>query len=260
METLNIQIGDFEKAVNLCLENAGQYIKDAELLIENSSFGHAHALGVLAYEELGKAKMLSIVVLYSYFSGKKDIPIPKKMWKNRRKNPFFAHPKKQKFEKIADELFLAMYQYFNRKFGINGLESGKLCEDDVKEFFDSILPIIMFMKNTGLNQLFFRSLKRFVDGELEDLLKEINFDKILNDFSLEDKKWAGLYVDLNWKDGKFATPKKIREDDASKCLEYIKGSFRRMEEFSTVLLELGRYELIREEFVKGIKVISQDKR
>ena len=48
METINIQIKEFEKAVNLCLENVEQYIKDAELLIKNSSFGHAYALGVLA--------------------------------------------------------------------------------------------------------------------------------------------------------------------------------------------------------------------
>ena len=66
------------------------------MLIEDSSFGHAYALGVLAYEELGKAKMLSVVVLYSYSSGKKDISIPKKTWENRRKNPFFMHPQKTK--------------------------------------------------------------------------------------------------------------------------------------------------------------------
>lgn len=258
METINIQIGEFEKAVNLCLENAEQYIKDAELLIENSSFGHAYAFGVLAYEELGKAKMLSVVVLYSYFSGKKDIPIPKKTWENRRKNPFFMHPKKQKIEKIADELFGAIYQWFYQNFGIKELESEKLCEEDVKEFLDFIQPIIKILGNTGLIQLVFQGLKRFVEGELEDLLEERDFDKILNDFTLEDKKWAGLYVDLNWKDRKFASPKIIRKDDASKCLEYIKRSFRIMKEFSTMIFELGRHELIIEELAKGIKVITQD--
>ena len=52
METINIQIKELENCANLSLENAEQYIKDAELLIENSSFGHAYAFGVWAYEEI----------------------------------------------------------------------------------------------------------------------------------------------------------------------------------------------------------------
>ena len=46
---------ELKDAVELCIENAEQYIKDAELLIESSSFGHAYAFGSLAYEEQGKA-------------------------------------------------------------------------------------------------------------------------------------------------------------------------------------------------------------
>ena len=130
--------------------------------------------------------------------------------------------------------------------------------EDVKEFLDFIQPIIKILGNTGLIQLVFQGLKRFVEGELEDLLEERDFDKILNDFTLEDKKWAGLYVDLNWRDGKFTSPKIIGKDDASNCLAYIKESFGRMKEFSTLLFELEHYDVIVEELAKGIKAITQD--
>ncbi len=44
-----------EKAALLCLKNARQYIKDADLLYSFKSYGHALALTVLSEVELGKA-------------------------------------------------------------------------------------------------------------------------------------------------------------------------------------------------------------
>ena len=45
----------YVKATKMSLENAEQWIKDAKLLIKNSSFGHASALLRFALEELAKA-------------------------------------------------------------------------------------------------------------------------------------------------------------------------------------------------------------
>lgn len=44
-----------EKAARLCLKNARQYIKDADMLCSFKSYGHALALTVLSDVELGKA-------------------------------------------------------------------------------------------------------------------------------------------------------------------------------------------------------------
>lgn len=54
-KTLSSKIGLYSKATKMSLENAEQWIKDAELLIENLSFGHASALLRFACEELAKA-------------------------------------------------------------------------------------------------------------------------------------------------------------------------------------------------------------
>lgn len=44
-----------QQVTTLSLENAETFLSDAELLINNSSFGHAIALIILALEEVGKA-------------------------------------------------------------------------------------------------------------------------------------------------------------------------------------------------------------
>lgn len=49
-----------EEAVQLCFDNAEQFIKDAEVLVDNRSYGHAFALVVLGEEETVKAMMYSL--------------------------------------------------------------------------------------------------------------------------------------------------------------------------------------------------------
>ncbi|MFQ6060832.1 MAG: AbiV family abortive infection protein [Thermoplasmata archaeon] len=51
------------RASEECLDNARQFVEDAERLIESSSFGHAFSLLVLADEEMGK----SLMFLFSLF-------------------------------------------------------------------------------------------------------------------------------------------------------------------------------------------------
>jgi len=41
--------------ITLSLENAEKFLDDAQILIKNSSYGHAYAFTVLALEEIGKA-------------------------------------------------------------------------------------------------------------------------------------------------------------------------------------------------------------
>lgn len=44
-----------QQVIRMSLENAERFLNDATLLINNSSYGHAFALTILALEEIGKA-------------------------------------------------------------------------------------------------------------------------------------------------------------------------------------------------------------
>ena len=67
-----------KKAVQSCLNNAEQYFKDAHLLVENGSYGHAFAFTVLGEEELAKA-----YIYHECSEGLLPEPIAKQMGKNR---------------------------------------------------------------------------------------------------------------------------------------------------------------------------------
>ncbi len=51
----NLEKIDLRRVIRLSIENSEKFLDDAELLMRNSSYGHAYAFTVLALEELGKA-------------------------------------------------------------------------------------------------------------------------------------------------------------------------------------------------------------
>jgi len=51
----------FREGINLSLENAEEWIKDAKLLMDNSSHGHSYSLLVFADEEIAKAYICWLV-------------------------------------------------------------------------------------------------------------------------------------------------------------------------------------------------------
>lgn len=65
----------YAKAMKMSLENAEQWIKDARLLMENSSFGHADALLRIADEELAKTHIC-------WLTSEKMLPIGNKTVKD----------------------------------------------------------------------------------------------------------------------------------------------------------------------------------
>jgi len=253
-KTLSIQIKELENGVNLCLDNAEQYIKDAELLRKNSSFGHAYALGVLAYEELGKAVMCDFGILLCWFINKDAITLNGKKWRNRRQNPFTRHLTKQRLQKIIDELCRAI----SILFGIEELEMKELQKEDVKEFFVFIQPLILMVDNIETFKLISQSLKKIVEGDLQDLLEKRDVGRIMKDFTLEEDKWRGLYVDIDWEEGKFTSPKMIKEDDASRYLSDVRESFKNARELNIGILELGHHDALIDKFVKFINMIVED--
>ena len=77
------------KVSKSCLNNAKQYVKDAQLLYSLKSYGHALALTVLCDIELGKA-----VIFHLCSKGLITEVLP---------NQFLLHYKENKFEKLASE-------------------------------------------------------------------------------------------------------------------------------------------------------------
>ena len=187
-------------AVELCLENAGQYIKDAESLIESSSFGHASAFAILAYEEIGKAATCMSLIFDCLLTDKDKTTLDISfLWKN--------HVKKQKITRKFDET----YRY---------------CQY-LKSYF---------YQQKRLNRCL--NVQEFIK-DWKDLAKEKDVEGILKDFSakrgLEKKKWNGLYID--YKEGKFTSPKMVRKEVAIRDLEDVKSLFESAEKNIRVTVE-----------------------
>ena len=95
-----------DEGIKLCLQNARQYVEEAELLFKQNRLNHSIGLLVLAAEEAGKAKML----LMRREAAKK---ISKRMnyvqfKPNKGPNPFYDHQAKMKaisLEIAMDEVF-----------------------------------------------------------------------------------------------------------------------------------------------------------
>lgn len=48
----------FQEGIRLCTKNVGQLLKDASVLYQTGSYGHAQALAILAMEECAKKIVL----------------------------------------------------------------------------------------------------------------------------------------------------------------------------------------------------------
>ena len=255
MEILNIQIKELENCANLSLENAEQYIKDAELLIENSSFGHASAFAILAYEELGKTLMCIFGMLVCWFTNKDVITPTIKGWNKTFRN----HVTKQIIVRVIDELHRAVYQLFYQRFGIKETEMKRLDKNDIKELIKNFIQSPADVKE--LIKSVFSSKEKF-EKDLEDLLKERGVDRVIKEFPskkpLEKEKWRGLYVNMDYKKGKFISPNVVEKEEAIRYLADVKMSFERLKEFSSVILELGRYAALIRNFVEFIKMVAKD--
>jgi len=252
METITIQIKELENCANLSLENAEQYIKDAELLIENSSFGHAYAFAILAYEELGKTLMCIFGMLVCWFTNKDVITPTIKGWNKTFKN----HVTKQIIMRVIDELHIAVYQLFYQRCGVKESEMKRLEVKDMKELTKKF---IQSPDNAiKLIESIFSSKEKF-EKDLEGLLKDRSVDRVIEEFPskrpLEKEKWRGLYVD--YKEEKFISPNMIEKEEAVRYLADVKGSFERLKEFSIVILEIGRHAALIRKFVEFIKMTKR---
>jgi AbiV family abortive infection protein len=124
-----ISSNQLDEGIALCNRNACRFLKDADLLYSNRSYGHALAFSVLALEEQGRKIMLVAVK-------KKAIKIDRKLWNMM----FRDHGQK-----------LAMtFNIFTKTMKV------KPPQEELEEIYRGI-PSTVAMKNRGLYVDFFKN-------------------------------------------------------------------------------------------------------
>ena len=173
------------------LRNANQYIKDAEQLINNKSYGHAYALIVFAIEEVGK----SFLALECFFTRKK-------INKNYLQKHLYNHPEKQikSFKVITTLIFDTWFESSKYKDGIYQiLQKYQKNEINYPQFENQILSIARKdqSKFATLTESLIMSLQVFRD--YKEVLHELRLD--------------AMYVDI--KENKICSPQDFILDTVS---------------------------------------------
>lgn len=188
--------GLLKEGVQACLDNVEQYIEDAQLLVENGSYGHGFALAVLAEEELSKAW-----IYYMCSEGILPKTFIKKVGKTRH-----SHIRKQA---MAGTLALT-YKFIELFKGIVESSWEESREDLRKRF-----------------EIARKKLKETLDDIRKNEEKYRNqlfqfFERVA---TLEQDKEKGLYVDVNVKKGVLTSPKSLEKDMVEKHLAQVRETF-----------------------------------
>lgn len=185
-----------KEAVKSCLDNVEQYLKDARMLIENRSYGHAFALTVLGEEELSKA------FIYCMCS---EGWVPESFIKRvgKRAN---SHRRKQV---IAATLFftLEIIQFFKNIVDLSKKEG----EGDLRKSIE--------IANKKLKEAMDYMQKN------KDEMKS-RMDQFFERFAtLEEDKEKGLYVDVKI-EGVFTSPESLEKGMVEEHLAQVRKQFQ----------------------------------
>lgn len=124
-----IQPDQLDMGIRLCSRNARRFLKDAELLCSNRSYGHALALSILALEEQGRKMMLVAI--------------------------------KRKVTEVNRELWRMMFRNHGQKLAMSlniftQTLKAKPPQEELERIYRSI-PDAVAMKNRGLYVDFFKN-------------------------------------------------------------------------------------------------------
>ncbi|MDH5375932.1 MAG: AbiV family abortive infection protein, partial [Candidatus Bathyarchaeota archaeon] len=177
-----------EKAVNLCLENVERYIKDAELLIADSSYGHAYSLMVLAEEELTKTTV--------YYLCAQGIVNPKAL-----KKTLLSHSSKHALQAGVQAGMRFAHDFFFEVLG-NFFLTGKKENE----------PVFETLSVNKLEEAFLEAPKREASAIQEAMQKERS-------------RQRGFYVDIDFDKKRVWSPKSIPKVEAERYLSKLKSRY-----------------------------------
>lgn len=197
MTSKNVKEKLLKKAVQSCLNNVEQYLKDARLLIENESYGHAFALTVLGEEELSKA-----FIYYMCSEGLVSENFTKRVGRRSK-----SHRRKQG---IAAALFFTfeIVQFF-KKIVDSSREEG---ERDPRKSIEIV--------NKKL-----QDAMDYMEKNKDEM--KIRMDQFFERFAtLEEDKEKGLYVDVKIEQGVFSSPESLEKDMVEEHLAKVRKQFQ----------------------------------
>ena len=182
------------KASEECLKNARQFVKDAERLIESSSFGHAFSLLVLADEEMGK----SLMFLFSLFG------------LSLKRSFLRSHARKQ-FVQLGMSLAWTILDLLR-------IENIMKAAREVKDVEKRKLLIVEEMKK----------IAEMDEDEMRNRLQPAIEETMTLFKDLDIRKQRGLYVELH-NDGAVTTPNDVSEEEVSQYLDSVKSRLSKMD-------------------------------
>lgn len=191
-----------KKAVQLCVNNVEQYFKDAHLLVENGSYGHAFAFAVLGEEELSKA-----FIYREYSEGLFPEDIVKKMVRFRG-----SHIRKQLLAATLLPSF-GFVRYFE--------EMADTCREEAK----------------GDKSKYFQAINREIKDKnrFEDYFTRI-MQTIKRMVKSEEDKENGLYVDVKLEEGLLESPESFGKQTVEERLTQSEELFQFIKPFLTIAL------------------------
>lgn len=153
------KISLYTEATKLSFENAEQWIKDAKLLIKNSSYGHANALLRFGCEEIAKAYVC-------WLTSEKILPIDNTLVED----VFWNHVVKN--EVILGILLMAHWISKNPEWKEKKYEDFELSEEQIIEFSKQFEAMV---KST--NRMRQKAMYVDVDAETKEITNPLKMDE-----------------------------------------------------------------------------------
>lgn len=214
------------EAVKECLDNVEQFIKDADVLIINSSYGHAFALTVLAEEELVKAFICHICA-------EGILPLSYELWWRKR---FTNHLIKQAcafglaLSCRLVELVQSIRKLIEEQVGEDFEKRRYLARQKLKEFGDNIRKQAISKR-----------------GEMYQFVQQFK--------TLQRDKEKGFYVDINFEDETLSSPKSVKKDEVVSYLNQVKSRLEFVKPFFVWSLTPTEKKLARAQLREALKFL-----
>lgn len=202
----------FEKASNSCLQNASQYIEDAEILCSFRSYGHALGFTILGDVEMGKA------VMYYLFS--KNL-----MPETTLPEPYSNYYLNNEFEQLSSESWWI----------------GFVIISNIEEILQNLIEItkeVIVKKNVKFG-IKFSKRGRKIQKNLVELMKKEN-EKIKD---IDNQISKAFLVQSNYKTKVIMTPNQVKKADVKEVIKTARKKLKTVEPFRNLPLNSTQQKL-----------------